>query len=204
MTTILRIDSSSRVEGSHSRDLADFFQQTWQQKYPDDRFIVRDVTQPAIPHLENLAIAGFQTPSERQHPEMAAAISISNTLIAELKQADILLISAPMYNFSIPSAMKAWIDQIVREGETFSVDATGYKGLLTTERAFVVSATGASGYSNGGPLAELNFVEPYFQGLLGFLGVKEIQYFCAEGMAEPDRKQANLARVKENIKAAIG
>lgn len=205
MATILRIDSSARVEGSHSRQLADFVQQTWLQKHPDDHVILRDVTQPAIPHVNELAIAGFQTPPEQQTPDMKQAVSLSNELIAELKQADVLLISAPMYNFSIPSAMKAWVDQIVRVGHTFAVEGTSFKGLLTTQQAFIVSASGAGGYQTGGPFESLNFVEPYLEKLLGFLGVQEIRCFSAQGMmAGPEEQGAIVEQVKHAIREAIG
>ncbi|MEL7084428.1 MAG: NAD(P)H-dependent oxidoreductase [Cyanobacteria bacterium J06597_1] len=204
MATVLRIDSSARVEGSHSRQLADFFQQTWLEKYPADRFITRDVTQPSIPHVDDLAISGFQTPPDRQTPEMKQAVALSDELIAELKQAEVLLISAPMYNFSIPSAMKAWVDQIVRIGHTFAVEGNSFKGLLTTQQAFVLSASGAGGYQPEGPFGALNFVEPYFEKLLGFLGVQEVLYFSAQGMmAGPDEQAAVIEQVKSSIRDAM-
>lgn len=205
MAIVLRIDSSARVEGSHSRALADFFQQTWLKKYPEDRFLIRDVTQPAIPHLDNVAIAGFQTPPDRQTPEMKQAVSLSDELIAELMQAEVLLISAPMYNFSIPSAMKAWVDQIVRVGHTFSVEGGSFTGLLTTKQAFILSASGAGGYEPGGAFAALNFVEPYFEKLFGFLGVQEIRYFSAQGMMAGPEVQAEIVeQVKSSIRQEIG
>ena len=205
MATVLRVDSSARVEGSHSRDLADFFQQAWLQKYPNDEIVARDVTQPAIPHISNLAISGFQTPPDKHSPEMKDAVALSDSLVSELKQADVLLISVPMYNFSIPSALKAWVDQIVRVGHTFAVEGNDFRGLLTTKQAFILSASGAGGYESGGPFSALNFVEPYFQKLLGFLGVKEVLYFSAQGMmASPEEQAASIDRVKAAIQEAIG
>ena len=101
MTRLLRIDSSSRTQGSHSRDLADFFEQVWHQKYPTDEITTRDVTQPAIPHIDEITIAGFQTPPDRRTDAMKASVVLSDSLNSELKQADILLISTPMYNLSL-------------------------------------------------------------------------------------------------------
>ncbi len=205
MTRLLRIDSSSRTQGSHSRDLADFFEQVWHQKYPTHEITTRDVTQPAIPHIDEITIAGFQTPPDQRTDAMKASVALSDTLISELKQADILLISTPMYNFSIPSALKAWVDQIVRAGQTFAMDENGFSGLLTTEKAFVVSAYGAGGYHHDGPFAALNFVEPYLQGLLSFLGVQEIHHFAAEGMMDaPEAQSLVIEKVQSQIQAAIG
>lgn len=206
MTHILRIDSSSRIEGSHSRELADFFQQTWLAKHPSDSFVIRDVMEPAIPHVDAVAIAGFQTPADQRTEAMTQAVALSDQLIAELKQADVLLISTPMYNFSIPSALKAWVDQIVRQGQTFAMDDSGgFSGLLTTQKAFIVSAYGAGGYHDGGPFSALNFVTPYLQGLLGFLGITDIQCFAAEGMmAAPDDRATTLENIKKQMQQAIG
>lgn len=204
MATVLRIDSSARLEGSHSRDLADYFQQVWLEKHPSDSFITRDVTQPAIPHVDGLAIAGFQTPPDLQTPEMKQAVALSDELIAELKQAEMLVVSAPMYNFSVPSTMKAWVDQIVRAGHTFAVEGNSFRGLLTTKQAFILSASGAGGYEPGGAFAALNFVEPYFERLFGFLGVQEVRYFSAQGMmAGPEVQATILEQVKGSIRQAI-
>ncbi len=205
MAYLLRIDSSSRIQGSHSRALADFFQQTWHQKHPDDKIVVRDVTQPTIPHVDQLTIAGFQTSPDQRTTAMEEAVALSDVLISELKQADVLLISTPMYNFSIPSALKAWVDQIVRAGHTFAMDDSGFSGLLTTQQAYVLSAYGAGGYRNDGPFSSLNFVEPYLQGLLSFLGIKNIHFFAAEGMMADQETQSNIIeQVKEQIRQNIG
>ena len=135
---------------------------------------------------------------------MKQAVSLSNELIAELQRAEVFLIAAPMYNFSIPSAMKAWIDRIVRVGYTFAVEGNSFKGLLTTKQAFILSASGAGGYESEGAFAALNFVEPYFEKLLGFLGVQEIRYFSAQGMmAGPKEQEAIVERVKSSIRVAI-
>lgn len=205
MPYVLRLDSSAWGESSHTRELADFFQQTWLQKYPDDQITVRDVTQPMVPHVDEVVLKGFQTPVEARTEAMREAVDFAMTLIAELKQADVLLISAPMYNLTIPSSLKAWVDQIVRAGETFAMDDKGnFWGLLTTPAAFVLSTCGGQGYQDGGPMAKLNFVEPYMQELLGFLGVKDIQFFMAEGMmAGPEERATTVAHTKSKIQMAI-
>jgi FMN-dependent NADH-azoreductase len=163
MTQILRIDSSSRVEGSHSRELADYFQAAWLKKYPEDRVIVRDVVKNPAPHIADLTIAGFYTPPEQQTEAMKQAIALSDELVDELQSADVLLLSVPMYNFSVPSALKAWIDQIVRIGRTFAYDGTNFTGLVTVKQAYVICAYGAGGYTDGGAFSAFNFLEPYLR-----------------------------------------
>ena len=196
MTQILRIDSSSRIEDSHSRKLADYFQRTWQEKYPQDQIVIRDLVKTQLPHLSDLAIAGFYTPQEQRTEEMKKAVSLSNELISELQTADILLLSVPMYNFSVPSALKAWIDQIVRIGKTFAYDGTNFTGLVMVKSAYVICTYGSNGYVNDGAFSSLNFLEPYLKGLFGFLGIKEIQFFHLQGTT------ADEATVTANTKDA--
>ena len=204
MTCLLRLDASARTDGSHSRELADFFQSQWVQAFPDGKIVVRDVNTPAVPHVTELMIRGFQSPPENRTDEMKKAIAISDELIGELKLADYLLISVPMYNFSVPSALKAWIDQVVRGGETFAMEDNGFKGLLETKKAFICTAYGAAGYRNAGPMASLNFLEPYLQGLFGFLGVQDFEFFAAEGMMADASVQASVkTEIKESMAASI-
>jgi FMN-dependent NADH-azoreductase len=148
MTRLLRIDSSSRLEGSHSRELADYFQNTWCKKYPDDQVIDRDIVKNPVPHIADLTIAGFYTPQAQQTEAMKQAIALSDELIEELQSADVLLLSVSMYNFSVPSSLKAWIDQIVRIGRTFDYDGTNFTELVSVKRAYVICAYGASGYTD--------------------------------------------------------
>jgi FMN-dependent NADH-azoreductase len=204
MTSILRIDSSSRIEGSHSRELADYFQATWLKKYPDDQVIIRDVVKNPAPHIADLTIAGFYTPPEQQTEAMKQAIALSNELIDELQSADVLLLSVPMYNFSVPSALKAWIDQIVRIGSTFAYDGTNFTGLVTVKRAYVICAYGASGYTDGGAFSAFNFLEPYLKGLLSFLGIGEIQFFNLQATTGNELTVIdNTSQIKAAIDQAI-
>ncbi|MGL5078383.1 MAG: FMN-dependent NADH-azoreductase, partial [Waterburya sp.] len=142
MAKILRIDSSSRLQGSHSRELADYFQAIWLEKYPSDQVIVRDLVKTPVPHIADIAIAGFYTPKDQHTDAMTSATALSDELIGELQSADVLLISVPMYNFTVPSAFKAWVDQIVRIGHTFAYDGTNFTGLVTVKRAYVICAYG--------------------------------------------------------------
>lgn len=204
MTRILRIDSSSRLEGSHSRELADYFQNTWCKKYPDDRVTVRDVVKNPAPHIADLTIAGFYTPQPQQTEAMKQAIALSDELIDELQSADVLLLSVPMYNFSVPSALKAWIDQIVRIGRTFAYDGTNFTGLVTVKRAYVICAYGASGYTDDGAFSAFNFLEPYLKGLLSFLGIENIQFFNLQATTGDESIVIdNTSQIRREIDRAI-
>ncbi len=181
MPTLLRLDSSPREAGSHSRAIADLVEQHLQSITPDLVIKRRDLSITTPASIANETIAGFYTPPEAMTPSLKAATAMSDELINELKSADTLLISAPMYNFSVPSSLKAWIDQIVRINETFSFDGSSFGGLVPVKRAVLALAYGAQGYTEGGELTAMNFFEPYLISLLTFLGIENIQVFRLEG-----------------------
>ena len=199
MTRILRIDSSSRFEGSHSRELADYFQAAWLEKYPQDEIVVRDVVKTPLPHISDTTIAGFYTPDEQKTPEIKQAIALSDELIEELQSSEVLLISVPIYNFSVPSALKAWIDQVVRPNHTFAYDGTNFTGLVKVKRAYVICAYGSSGYVNG-EFASFNFLQPYLKSLFGFIGISEIEFFHLQGTTGDE---ATVTENTDRVKTAI-
>lgn len=178
---ILRLDASSRHEGSHSRRLGDAAERRLRAAYPDLGIRRRDLITAPVGHISDLTIAGFYTPPQQMTRELKAATALSDELIAELKGAEIVLISAPMYNFGVPSALKAWIDQVMRINETFSFDGTGFAGLLPTKKAVLALAYGAAGYVDGGPFSGMNFFEPYLEALMKFMGIPEVSAFRVEG-----------------------
>ncbi|MDD5200405.1 MAG: NAD(P)H-dependent oxidoreductase [Terrimicrobiaceae bacterium] len=193
---ILRIDASSRVTGSHSRTLADYFEQQWLRKRRDAEIRRRDLASDPIPHIAPETIAGFYTPPEQMTGELRAATAVSDTLIDELQSADILLLSTPIYNFSVPSALKAWIDQVVRIGKTVAYDGKNFTGLVTGKRAFVICAYGAAGYAGKGPLTPFDHLAPYLKLLLGFIGISDTRVITVEATS------ADAATVSESIGTA--
>lgn len=204
MKTILRIDSSSRTTASHSRALGDYFENAWQKRYPGTAVVRRDLVTEPLPHIAEQTIAGYYTPEEQLTPDLRAATALSDCLIAELQSAGILLLTVPMYNFSIPSALKAWIDQIVRIGYTFSYDGKNFGGLVKVKQAYVMCAYGAGGYTDGGPFSSFNFLEPYLKSLLGFLGIPEVQFFSVQATtADPTTVATNIDMAKRKIDGAI-
>ncbi|WP_329566099.1 FMN-dependent NADH-azoreductase [Kitasatospora sp. NBC_01266] len=174
MPTLLHIDSSAVTEGSVSREVAATFSREWQAAHPDGTVIYRDLGASPVPHLSGAAIAGQFTPAEQHTEEQRAAVAQRLELIAELEQADAVLIGAPMYNFTIPSTLKAWLDQVVLFGRT-----GGEGGSVAGKPVTAVVSRGGA-YGPGTPRAEFEFVESYlrkaFTGLLGM----DVDFVVAE------------------------
>lgn len=196
MQTLLRIDSSARLDASHSRALGDHFVARAREQFPNVAVRLRDLQTRPIEHITQDTIAGFYQTPEMMTDADKAATALSDTLIDELQAADTLLITAPMYNFSVPANLKAWIDQIVRIGKTFSYENGAFGGLVKTRTAYVCCAYGAAGYSEGGAFRAANFLEPYLDFLLKFLGVEAVHFISAEMLT------ADAATVAREIAAA--
>ena len=186
---ILRIDSSSRPspaglpgesEGSYSRDLADHLVDHLRDQHPDAEVIVRDVAANPVPHIADMTIRGYYTPPEAMTDALRGATRLSDELIAELKAADSVVISAPIYNFAIPSALKAWIDHIVRIGRTFAYEDGAFSGLVDDKPVYVALSYGAAGYGEDGPLQEFDFLKPYLTMILNFIGLNSVEFFAIE------------------------
>lgn len=204
MSRVLRIDASSRIDGSVSRDLANAFISKWLEHNPNDQVMVRDLVAAPIPHIADVTIKGYYTPTDQMDAPLRAATALSDLLIHELRAADVLVMSVPMYNFSVPSALKAWIDQIIRIGQTFSYDGKGFNGLLLGKRAYVMIAYGAAGYLDGGPFGGADFVQPYLKFLLNFLGITDVTFIPVEATtADPAIVAANVARARALIDIAV-
>lgn len=214
MTTILRIDASSRpgaalaagAEASFSRTLADALLEHLTTTFDAQLGAVRDLAANPLPAISDATIKGFYTPPEAMNDELRAATALSDMLIAEIEAADILLISTPIYNFSVPAALKAWIDQIVRIGRTFSYEGGEFRGLLEGKRVYVAYAYGAPGYGDGGPLEAYDHMRPYLTMILNFIGIEQVESFAIEGTTGEARaidaaKAAALASMEQHFAA---
>ncbi len=197
MTRILRIDSSSRKSNSISRRVGDHLESSLLARDPATQIQTRDLADNRIPHIKDETIAGYYTPTHQMTADLEEATALSDTLIAELFQADLLILTVPMYNFSVPSSLKAWIDHIVRINRTFAYDGVAFKGLLPLRTAHVVCAYGATGYGEGQPFAAADFAKPYLAFLLGFLGIKDIRFHVVEATT------ADADTVERNVRAAM-
>lgn len=183
MATLLKLDSSPMGERSVSRKLTGKFADTWLDVHPEGKIIERDLTTLNLGVIDGLWVGAAYTPAAARTEEQAAALRVSDDLIAELQQADEYVFGVAMHNFGIPSTLKLWIDQIARVGKTFSYGATGPQGLLSGKKATVLLATGGV-YSQGTAMAALDFVTPYLRAVLGFLGVIDVTVIVAEGTAQ--------------------
>ncbi len=177
MSRILVIESSARQQDSVSRQLTREFVSQWQANHPADQIQLRDLALEPVPHLDADLLGGWMKPLEQQSSLEQAAALRANKLTDELLAADVLVLAAPMYNFAIPSTLKAWLDHVLRAGVTFQYTAQGPRGLLSNKRAFVLT-------SRGGIYAgtALDHQEPYLRQALGFIGIKDVQFIHAEGL----------------------
>lgn len=204
MATLLRIDCSARQQGSHSRALADFACERWTTS--DDHAVeVLDLVATPVDHISEGTIAGFYTPDDQHTKVTRQATALSDNLIEQLKSADAVLLSVPIYNFSIPSSLKAYIDQIVRAGRTFGYDPHhGFHGLIDNKPLYVVCSYGAAGYGSGKPLQSMDFVQPYLKSLFSFLGIQDIHFFTLEGTTtEPHELEKRKAQVEDALETAL-
>lgn len=198
MSRLLLVTSSLFGAESKSRQIALEFVSAWKHKHPGTAVVERDLVADPIPHLEGPAFAARLVAAESQTEAHRAHLKRSDQEIAELEQADVIVIAAPMYNFSIPSTLKAWIDHVVRAGRTFRYTATGPEGLLKNKKVFVVTARG--GIYSEGAMKALDFHEPYLRTILGFIGLKDVTFIYAEGLAvSPDAAEKGIARAKDSI-----
>jgi FMN-dependent NADH-azoreductase len=181
MPTLLHLDSSP-LATSISRELGREFVKTWKTAHADGAVLYRDLAANAPKPVDTTWIYSAYTPEATRAPEQKVALAFSDELVGELLQADEYVIGVAMHNFSIPSVLKLWIDQISRAGKTFSYGEFGPQGLLLNKKATLLIASGGV-YEPGTPMGALNFVEPYLRAVLGFLGVTEVEVVTAGGTA---------------------
>ncbi|MPS63300.1 MAG: FMN-dependent NADH-azoreductase [Chryseobacterium sp.] len=197
MKNILHIISSPRVEISASRKLGNAVVKRIQEKYPDAVVKERDLTKHLVPVLEEKHINTFFSPAESHSPEQAEINEYSTGLISELQEADIIVIDSPMYNFSVPTTLKAYFDFTSRAGYTFKYDETGPKGLLNDKKLYIAFTSGNI-YSEG-PYQIYDSNVPYIKNVFGFYGVTDVSVFRAEGLAIPGIMETSLEKAIDNI-----
>jgi len=200
MTTVLHIDSSVRSTGSLTRQLGGEYIAKLKAADAGTTVVTRDLAANPLPHLTEQVIGAYFTPAEQRNAEQAAAIKTSDALVDELLAADTIVIGAPMYNFSVTSGLKAWIDHIARAGRTFQYGANGIQGLVTGKKVVVFVASG--GVYSEGPAAAYDHITTYLRAVLGFLGLTDVTFIVAEGVAMGEEAVANaLAKNRAQIEA---
>ena len=193
---VLQINSSARTTGSHSTRLAGDIV----QRLHAATLTVRDLGKQPLPALDEAALGALFTPAEQRTPAQSARVAQDDALIAEVQAADVLVLGVPMYNFGVPAALKNWIDAIARAGVTFKYTDKGPIGLLTGKKVYVALARGGL-YRDTPADSQV----PYLKSVLGFLGMTDVQFFYAEGLAMgPEAEKKALASAAAQIEAAFG
>lgn len=196
---ILQINASARSEGASSTRVANAVVERLRAAHPDSVLTVRDLAKEPVPVLDSAELAALFTPAERRSPEQAASVAARDAVIAEVQQADAIVLGVPMYNFGNPVQLKAWIDAIARAGVTFRYTASGPEGLLKGKTAYVALARG--GRYRGTPA---DAQTPYLKTVLGFLGITDVRFIYAEGlnMGEEAARQG-FAEAEADLETAL-
>jgi len=194
MTRLLKINTSARSNGNANR-LGDELVEAWVNARPETQVQARDFGREPLPHLSEDEINAFFTPAEARTPEQQELVRTSDELVAELKAADVLVLSVPMYNFGIPSTLKAYFDRVARAGITFKYTSEGPVGLVTGKKAYVVAARG--GLYAGTPK---DTQTTYLREFLGFIGITDVEFIYAEGLNLGDERKAQAeAQARQQI-----
>jgi FMN-dependent NADH-azoreductase len=195
MKTLLEIRSSINSDLGQSSRLAARFVAKWRVAHPGGRVIVRDLARAPVPHLDADRFGAFVARPEQRTTEQHAYVGCSDALIAELRSADVIVLGVPLYNFGVPSTLKAYFDHIARAGVTFRYTDKGSIGLLTGKQA-VVFATRGGRYA-GTPLDSQT---PYLNSFLAFLGITDVEFVYAEGLAISETaREAALSAARARI-----
>jgi FMN-dependent NADH-azoreductase len=191
---ILQVNSSARIDGSHSTRLAGALVERLRERHPQARVTVRDLARTPHPVLDEAALGALFTPAEQ-----VARVALDDALIAEIQAADVVVLGVPMYNFGVPAQLKNWIDAISRAKVTFQYTEKGPEGLLKGKKVYVVLTRGGI-YRNQPSDSQV----PYLKTVLGFLGMTDVEFIYAEGLAMgPEAERQALANAQAEIDAVL-
>jgi len=195
---ILQINASARREGNSTK-IANSVTERLKAAHPGATLTLRDLAVTPHPVLDEAALGALFTPAEQRTPEQAARVALDDALIAEIQAHDTLVLGVPMYNFGVPVQLKAWIDAIARAGTTFRYTATGPEGLLKGKTVYVALARGGL-YRDTPNDSQV----PYLKAVLGFLGLTDVRFIYAEGLAMgPEAVAKGFAQAEADLEAAL-
>ena len=194
--TLVQINSSLFAGQGQSSALADQFVAKWQAARADGKVIRHDLVNEEIPHLDAARFLAFLAKPEERSEEQKAVVAYSDRLINELREASTIVIGLPLYNLGVPSQLKAYFDHVTRAGETFRYTAEGAEGLLQGKKVYVFAARG--GQYAGTPFdTQTGFI----RNLLGLIGISDVEFIYAEGLARDEIKAGALAQAQEQVAA---
>jgi FMN-dependent NADH-azoreductase len=195
MTTLLQLNSSIFSSGGQSSQLANEFVATWHANNPAAQIKVRDLANDPLPHLDAQRVSAFFTLPDARNPAQQAYVDESDLLINEIKQSVVIVIGLPMYNFGIPSTLKAYFDQIARAGVTFRYTENGPEGLLSGKKVYIFATRGGM-YAGTALDSQTNYVRDF----LNFLGITDVEFVYAEGLnMGGDTKDKALTGAKKRL-----
>ena len=196
---ILQINASARREGANSTKVANSVVERLKAANPGATLTLRDLAVTPHPVLDEAALGALFTPADQRSPEQAARVALDDALIAEIQAHDTVVLGVPMYNFGVPVQLKSWIDAIARAGVTFRYTASGPEGLLTGKTVYVALARGGL-YRDTPNDSQV----PYLKSVLGFLGLTDVRFIYAEGLAMGPEAAANgFAQAEADLNAAL-
>lgn len=201
---LLHLDSSPLGDASVSRTLTKSIVDAWKHNVPELEVVYRDLAADPVAHLSGSVLqAVFAADTADLSADQRAERELSDALIAEFLSADVVVVGAPMYNFSVPTQLKAWIDRISKAGVTFRYTETGPVGLAGGRKVVIASSRGSI-YGESGAMAALDHQEAYLKTFFGFLGITDVTVFHAEGVGlGPEARTAAIANAKDEIKALL-
>jgi FMN-dependent NADH-azoreductase len=199
MKTLLQLKTSIFSTGGASSRLADAFVETRKIIEPGLNVVTRDLAKDPVPHLTAEGFQGFIAKPEARTPEQAKIVAYSDALIDELRRADTIVLGLPMYNFGVPSALKAYFDHIGRAGVTFKYTDKGPVGLLTGKKAYVIATRGGNYIGTS-----WDTQTAYVRNFLSFLGITDVEFIFAEGLAMGDASRKASIEKAERIIAGVG
>lgn len=194
MKRLLQINSSLSGDEGYSNTLTNQFVQQWQARHPNGTVRVRDLARHPVPHLDAERLHAFITPADKRTEQQREIVAYSDSLINELREADVIVFGVPMYNFGIPSTLKAYFDHIARSGETFRYTENGAEGLLEDKPVYLLAARGGV-YAGTDADSQTSYLNTF----LSFLGLRNTQFVYAEGIAVSETKQQALAQASAQI-----
>lgn len=183
MKKILYVKSSVLGDQSQTSAMVDALHAAWSRRHPQAEHVVRDLAAQPLPYL--------------QGTHLAAAPAEGQAALEELKQADVVVLAAPMYNFGVPATLKTWLDHVLKAGQTFEYTSAGPRGLLQGKRAVLLASTG--GVYSEGPYAAADFVVPYLKTALGFIGIADVEVVRIEGVAMGEQGAQSRAQALQAL-----
>lgn len=194
MSKLLHIKASVFGDDGQSSQLAAHYIGQWQQRTPNNEVVVRDLIGDGVPHLDGAVVGAFFTPQEQRSDEQQAIVARSDRLIQEIRDADEIVLGLPLYNFGVPSQMKAYFDHLARAGVTFKYTETGPVGLID-DKPVRIFATRGGLYKDSGMDHQVPFVKQF----LGFIGLNSVEVIYAEGLSMAHLKDTALANARAEV-----